>query len=266
MQDFEDILSIVKNWVIEIGQIQVNNLGKKDLSIVTKSSAIDLVTEIDRLSEEILINRIKENFPGHDILSEEIGLKDQFSSYRWIIDPLDGTTNYAQGLPIFAISIALEYKSQTVLGLVYAPLLRQMFWALKGQGAFLNEQRLSVNQKSELLQSVLATGFPYDRAVHPDNNVNYFSHLVPKVRGIRRMGSAAYDLANVAAGNLDGYWELNLSPWDVAAGALLVEEAGGKVIYLSKKRGVSLIAGNDIICTKILSELRAVERDILDKN
>jgi len=259
MQDLEDILNIAKNWVIEIGQIQVNSLGSADLGIATKSSAIDLVTEVDRKSEAILINRIRENFPEHNILSEEAGLKDQSSRYCWVIDPLDGTTNYAQGLPIFAVSIALQYQNKTLLGLVYAPVLKQMFWAVKGQGAFLNGERLAVGPKSELLESVLATGFPYDRAVHPDNNVNYFSYLLTKVRAIRCMGSAAYDLANVAAGNLDGYWELNLSPWDVAAGALLVEEAGGRVIYLTEKRGVSLVAGNAAICTRLLNELDSAE-------
>ncbi len=248
----EKILIEVKNWVREVGRMQKQNLRKENMIINTKSSEIDLVTEIDELSEEFFINAIREKYPEHSILSEESGENKAVNSeYLWIIDPIDGTTNYAQGLPIFSISIALQYQRETVLGVVYVPMLDLLFEAIKGQKAFLNGKQISVGTKHNLKQCLLATGFPYDQHSNNDNNVNYFSYFVPRARGLRRLGSAAYDLANIAAGVLDGYWELNLSIWDVAAGILLVEEAGGKVIMLEDKRGVSLIAGNTIISEQI---------------
>ncbi len=258
MLDYAKVITEVKSWVREVGEFQKEHLGR-DMIIKTKSTGVDLVTEVDRWSEEHLMHAIRENYSGHAILSEEYGKHDIASDYLWVIDPLDGTTNYAQGLHIFAISIALQHLSNTMLGIIYVPVLNQMFEAVRGQGAYLNGSVLQVSGKENLQECVLATGFPYDRAENPDNNVNYFSRITPQVRGIRRMGSAAYDLANVSAGLLDGYWELNLSPWDVAAGILILEEAGGKVVYLSGKRGISLVAGNKAISQKILDEIRAVD-------
>lgn len=252
MESLEKILIEVKIWVREVGRIQKQNLRKENMIINTKSSEIDLVTEIDELSEEFFVNAIRDKYPKHSILSEESGEhKNLNSEYLWIIDPIDGTTNYAQGLPIFSISIALQYQDETVLGVVYVPMLDLLFEAIRGQKAFLNGKQISVGGKDNLKESLLATGFPYDQVSNNDNNLNYFSYFVPRARGLRRLGSAAYDLANIAAGILDGYWELNLSIWDVAAGILLVEEAGGKIIMLDNKRGVSLIAGNTIISEQI---------------
>jgi len=258
MINCNEVIKKVKTWARGAGEIQKANLGS-NLTINTKSTGLDLVTEVDRYSEEYLMNAIREAYPGHAILSEEYGKHDIESDYLWIIDPLDGTTNYAQGLHIFAISIALQYQSETVLGVIYVPVLDQMFAAVTGQGAYLNGKAIKVGTKTELRECVVATGFPYDRAENPDNNVNYFARIAPQVRGIRRLGSAAYDLANVSAGILDGYWEINLSSWDVAAGILLLEEAGGKVIYLSEKRGISLVAGNEAISQKIWDEIEAVD-------
>lgn len=256
MLDYSLLSEQVESWARAVGQIQKDNLGRADLKVATKSSHIDLVTEIDKSSEAFLLEKLRQYYPEHNVLTEETGTIMTGSDYRWIIDPLDGTTNYAQGLPIFAVSIALQFQGVTQIGVVFAPVLEQMFTAIKGQGAYLNGQPLKVSDKTELSQAVLATGFPYDRITHSENNVEYFAHFVPRVRGLRRMGSAAYDLANTAAGTLDGYWELNLSPWDVAAGALLVAEAGGQVVYLTEKRGVSLVAGNRIICEEILKVIR----------
>jgi len=258
MTAYKFVLEDVKKWVRSIGEFQTANFGRKDLGVQTKSSRIDLVTEVDKHSEEYLLGQIKAKYPGHAVLAEESGQDGPSGSeYRWIIDPLDGTTNYAQGLPMFAVSVALEYRKETVLGVVYLPKLGLLFEAVRGEGAFLNGQRLAVGRKDNLRDSLLATGFPYDIAEHKDNNLEYFGRLVPKARGIRRIGSAAYDLANVAAGIIDGYWELNLQPWDVAAGMLLVEEAGGKIIRLKDKRGVSLIAGNEIIADLIRQEIES---------
>jgi myo-inositol-1(or 4)-monophosphatase len=254
-----EVLNDIRYWVREVGKMQKQNLGKENLLIQTKSTEVDLVTEIDKRSEAYFLQVIGEKYPEHAILSEESGEKQKAGAvYRWVIDPLDGTTNYAQGLPIFAISVALQKNQETVLGVVYLPMLDLLFEAVRGQYAAVNGRRLTVGPKNNLKECLLATGFPYDQADHKDNNTNYFCHFVPLSRGIRRLGSAAYDLANVAAGIFDGYWELNLSLWDVAAGILLVEEAGGKVIRLEEKRGISIIAANDAIAEQIYRHIQAL--------
>lgn len=259
MIDLNLALEKVKKCAREVGEIQKEKFRSKSLKIDIKSTGVDLVTEVDKLSEEHILNTIRENYPLHGILSEESGQADIESDYLWIVDPLDGTTNFAQGLPIFAISIALKYKEEAVLGVVYAPVLDQLFEAVKDNGAYLNGEKITVGKKKDLTNCVLGTGFPYDRAISKDNNANYFANFVPKVRGLRRMGAAAYDLANIAAGSLDGFWEINLSPWDIAAGEILIKEAGGKIVFLKEKRGVSLVTGNEDICEKILEEIEYVD-------
>lgn len=259
MSDALAALERIKPTVIAVGDMQKERLGRAELAFSRKSSQIDLVTEVDVASEKILVDFIRKNFPGHDILAEESGLSGGAADYRWVIDPLDGTTNYAQGLPIFAVSVALEYKGETLLGIVNTPVTGQLFTAVRGHGAYLNGERIAVAEKSELGECVLATGFPYDIASHPVNNLNYFNSIVVKTRAVRRMGAAAYDLACVAAGKFDGYWEMTLSPWDMAAGALLVEEAGGVVRRFRQDRGISLMAGNPVICDKIQAEITAVD-------
>ncbi|QDR81098.1 inositol monophosphatase family protein [Sporomusa termitida] len=257
--DLFGVIDRLKQLVAEIGKFQQENLGSAKLALAVKSTAIDIVTEIDKKSEAKLIAFVKEYYPAHAILAEESGRSAAQSDYLWIIDPLDGTTNYAQGLPIFSVSIALAYRGQTILGLVYAPVLAELYYAVRGQGAFLNDRPIHVAAKTNLLDSVLATGFPYDVAEHPVNNIDYFTRLLPKTRAIRRFGSAAYDLASVACGRFDGYWELNLSPWDAAAGILLVEEAGGTVQPFRQDRKVSIIAGNNTIVGQIYNEIKTLQ-------
>ncbi|HAP31862.1 MAG TPA: inositol monophosphatase [Firmicutes bacterium] len=258
MIDPAEVLTAIQCCLLETGAMQKEQLGQKGLSVERKKNGVELVTEVDKLSEKMLLQTISKAYPEHDILSEECGPIRHGSDYLWIIDPLDGTTNYAQGIPIFAISVALQYRGTTVMGAVYQPVLGEMFTALKGKGACLNGRELAVSQKAALADCVLATGFPYDKAEHKENNAAYFAHFVPRVRGLRRLGAAAYDLACVAAGRFDGFWEINLSPWDVAAGALLVQEAGGEVIELDK-RGVSLVAGNTAVCRMIREGIAAVD-------
>jgi len=258
MINLEELLPRVEQWSREVGNIQLKNLGNKELDIDIKGSYTDIVTEVDKLSEKHLIKVISDTYPYHGILSEESGHNTKESDYLWIIDPLDGTTNYSKGIPIFAVSIALKYKEETVLGLIYNPYQEEMFTAVKEGGAFLNGEKIQVTDKEDLQESLLATGFPYDKNVNPDNNFHYFAHFLTRARGIRRMGAAAWDLSYVAAGRFDGFWELNLAPWDVAAGALLVEEAGGKVVYLDK-RGVSLAAANHLLCDKMLEEMKTAD-------
>jgi myo-inositol-1(or 4)-monophosphatase len=197
---------------------------------------INIVTEVDRMSEEWLVRRIRQHFPYHDIMTEESAGFQCGSSYRWIIDPLDGTTNYAHGYPVFCVSVALEIAGEISCGAIYNPMAEEMFTAKKQGGAFLNGELLSVSNTNELSRSLLATGFPYDMRESEDNNINYFIGMALQAQAIRRAGSAALDLAYVAAGRFDGFWELKLKPWDTAAGWLMVREAGG---------GVSDLDGHD---------------------
>lgn len=214
---------------------KAGNLLKKKLNeqhTVEYKGEINLVTEVDHLSEKMLVSLIKRKFPRHNILTEESPAENNGSEFRWIIDPLDGTTNYAHGYPVFCVSIALEKANDICLGAVYNPMLNEMFWAEKGKGAFLNDRKLSVSGNTELSRSLLATGFPYDIRETKDNNIAYFNLMAMRVQAIRRVGAAALDLAYLAAGRFDGFWELKLMPWDTAAGWLLVKEAGGEVTDL----------------------------------
>ncbi len=203
-----------------------------DRHTVQYKGEINLVTEVDHLSEALIVERIRGSFPDHGILSEESPEMVNGSGYRWIIDPLDGTTNYAHGYPAFCVSIALEAQGKIRLGAVYNPMLDELFIAEKGTGAFLNGRSLKVSQTAELSRSLLATGFPYDIREDRNNNINYFESMLLNTQAVRRAGSAALDLAYLAAGRFDGFWELKLLPWDIAAGWLLVEEAGGIVTDL----------------------------------
>lgn len=196
---------------------------------VTLKGDKNLVTEVDRESERLIVGHLLGSFPDHCIVAEEGEYLQSDSPFRWIIDPLDGTTNYAHGFPWFCVSIGLESAGELVAGVIYNPLHDELFTATRGGGAFLNGQRLHVSTRSPLQNTLLGTGFPYDCARDPANNFDNFTAFQKAARGIRRAGAAALDLAYVAAGRLDGFWELKLKPWDVAAGVLLVREAGGTV-------------------------------------
>lgn len=189
----------------------------------------DLVTEVDRESERLIVEHLLKRFPGHDIVAEEGDYPQAGSPCRWIIDPVDGTTNYAHGYPWFCCSIGLEVEGELVAGVIYNPVYDELFTATKGGGAHLNGIPLTVSVRTPLESSLLGTGFPYDCATDPANNFASFIAFQKSARGIRRAGAAALDLAYVAAGRLDGFWELKLKAWDVAAGVLLVSEAGGRV-------------------------------------
>jgi myo-inositol-1(or 4)-monophosphatase len=226
--------------------------------IDVKSSAIDLVTDVDRACETAILDVLSSTFPEHAILAEESGARGEHE-FLWIIDPLDGTTNFAHGYPQVAISLALQRGAQTILGLVYDPIREELFVARRGAGAFLNDQVVRVSTASSLSTSLLASGFPYDRREHADFYLSFFKAFMLRTQGIRRAGSAALDLCWVAAGRVDGFWEWKLQPWDTAAGALLVEEAGGMVSDFRGGRfepfGEQTLASNGRIHAEMLASI-----------
>ncbi|MGH9495248.1 MAG: inositol monophosphatase family protein [Candidatus Sulfotelmatobacter sp.] len=202
------------------------------LKIEYKGDA-DLVTAADRASEKLIRERITEQFPSHDVLGEEQGLDDQGGDYRWYVDPLDGTTNFAHGYPVFCVSMALEHRptggvGERIAGVVYDPTRNELFTAELGKGAQLNGAAIQVSKAAQLKECLVATGFPSHKR-HKNPNIFFYHQITLRTHGVRRAGSAALDLCNVASGRFDGFWEFNLNPWDTAAGALIVEEAGGKV-------------------------------------
>lgn len=232
--------------------------------IAFKGSPTNLVTEMDRRAEALIIDRIRAEFPGDAILSEERGLVGGPSARRWVIDPLDGTTNYAHGLRVFSVSIALEVDGRTRLGVAYDPNVDECFVAERGRGAWLDGERLAVSRTASLDESLVATGLPYNVRETSRNNLAEFAAFSLRCQGIRRMGSAVLYCCHVAAGRLDGYWELRVGPWDVAAGALLIEEAGGRVTNLEggplDRERPEVVASNGLIhdeMLRVLTEVRA---------
>jgi myo-inositol-1(or 4)-monophosphatase len=231
--------NIAVDAALKAGKLVLKHSGK--IKRIGFKGDVNLVTDVDRLAEEIIVKTIRSKFPGHGILTEESKEKKTASDFKWVIDPLDGTTNYAHGLPVYCISIALEKEGEIILGVVYNPNLDELFVGEKGKGAYIykgrgaskSKQRISVSRESKLGKSLLATGFPYDIRTSKNNNLNHFANFYKRCQAVRRMGAAALDLAYLAMGRFDGFWELKLSPWDMAAGSLLITEAGGKVTDFS---------------------------------
>jgi myo-inositol-1(or 4)-monophosphatase len=225
---------------------------------------INLVTEMDTRSERAIVEILRSAFPGHGIVAEEETDTRNASGLTWIIDPLDGTTNYAHGYPCFSVSIALEQEGEIIIGVVYDPMRDELFTARKGQGACLNGKKIHVSGAGTLIKSLLATGFPYDRKVSEKNNLDYFHDLLMASQEVRRDGSAALDLCYVACGRFDGFWELKLKPWDVAAGSLIVTEAGGMVSDLSGGRfdlhAEEVLASNGRIHRQMIEVLQKAAR------
>lgn len=225
----EKALDLTRALALEAGGLLMSRLGT-DVGMQLKGE-IDPVTELDRQVEELIVGRLEIEFPEHDFLAEEHTRSMGGSTWLWVIDPLDGTTNYAHGYPCFAVSIALKHEGETCMGVVYQPATAEMFTAIRGGGAWLGGRRLAVSSQTDLTRSFLVTGFPYDLRQPGvlERNLVPFRRLLAASFAVRRDGSAAYDLACVAAGRFDGYWEKSLKPWDTAAGVLLVREAGGVV-------------------------------------
>jgi myo-inositol-1(or 4)-monophosphatase len=235
------------------------------LKIEYKGEA-DLVTAADRAAEKLIRERIAEKWPGHDILGEEQGLNDQGSDYRWYVDPLDGTTNFAHGFPVFCVSMALERRfaqerAQRVAAVIYDPTRDELFSAQLEKGAHLNGERIYVSKTPTLSESLLATGFPSHKR-HQNPNIHFYHQITLHSHGVRRAGSAALDLCNVASGRFDGFWEFNLNPWDTAAGVLIVEEAGGIVTRFDgtpfELNSRETVASNRIIHDALLKEFTEI--------
>ena len=212
---------------------EILRLGYEQEHQVDYKGAIDLVTEIDHQSEELVLSEIQRLFPGHQIVSEEIGLVPGRIGDQWFVDPLDGTVNYAHGIPFFCVSIAYAHAGVVTLGAVYDPMRDELFAAERGRGARLNGRSLHVSQVTELIRSLLVTGFPYDAWSSSRDNLENYGRFAKRTQGVRRLGSAALDLCYLAAGRLEGYWELSIKPWDVAAGGLIASEAGATVTNIA---------------------------------
>jgi len=263
-----DPLGIALDTAREAGRLLREYAGR-DLEVGHKSTEIDLVTEADLASERLIVDILRRHFPGHTILSEE-GLGDLQrlageSDYLWLVDPLDGTVNYAHGLPVWGVSLALADAGRPVLAVSFDPVRDEMYWARRGEGAWCNGRRLHVSATGRLSQALVATGFPYRRATLEENNLREFNAMMPRVQGVRRAGAAVLDLAHVAAGRLDAYWEMFLQPWDWAAGWLLVEEAGGTVSDLRGEPWAlstgAIAASNGTLHAELLGVLRHARGD-----
>jgi myo-inositol-1(or 4)-monophosphatase len=222
---------------------------------------VDLVTEADRASEALITKRIRERWPGHNIIGEEGTRSEQGSEYRWYVDPLDGTTNFAHGFPVFCVSLALEYRDERVWAVIFDPTREEMFTAEKGGGAFLNGQPIHVSSIGNLAECLVATGFPSHKR-HKNPNIFFYHQITLKTHGVRRAGSAALDLCDVACGRFDGFWEFNLNPWDTAAGVLIVQEAGGRVTRFDGQSfridSRETLASNGRVHEALLREFQAI--------
>jgi len=237
------------------GNIITRNMDRIDRLTIASKRSNDFVTEVDRAAENAIIDVLRQAYPDHGFLAEESGAETSGGDYQWIIDPLDGTTNFLHGFPQFSVSIALRHKKRLEIGVIYDPVTQELFTAARGEGAQLNEKRIRVSGRKSLAGALLATGFPYTDQSYIDIYIETMKALMVPTAGIRRPGSAALDLAWVAAGRCDGFWEFNLNAWDIAAGALIVREAGGIVTDFAG--GDNYLGSGDIIAAspKVLPEM-----------
>ena len=268
-------LDVAREAALAAGKLLMNSYGKLEKSQISTKSRNDFVTEIDKRSEKLIISIIRKYFPDHSILAEESGMNAgaeetlpacrtgrRATSLQWIIDPLDGTSNYIHQFPIFSISIGVMEKGEFVAGVVYDPIHRELFNAEKGKGAYLNRARIHVSKTRRLADSLMATGIPFRARERFDQYMGSFSKISLASAGMRRGGSAALDLAYVACGRFEGFWELNLSPWDIAAGALLIQEAGGRISDVWGRN--DFLKNGDILASngRIHNELRSITSGI----
>jgi myo-inositol-1(or 4)-monophosphatase len=254
------LLNIAIQAARKAGNIIIRAVDRLETVKISAKAQNDFVTDIDHQSEKTIIEIIKKSYPSHSILAEEKGFTQGDEDYLWIIDPLDGTTNFIHGLPHFAVSIAVQYKDKIEHAVIYDPIRQELFTASRGQGAKLNQYRMRVSPCITLTNALLGTGFPYKNIDHLDKYLKEFSGFTRKASGIRRAGAAVLDLAYVAAGRLDGFWEYGLSKWDVAAGSLLITESGG--LITEPDGGTNYLESGNIIAAnpKLLVEMLEVTK------
>jgi myo-inositol-1(or 4)-monophosphatase len=258
MSPQKDYLHPMQDLAREAGSLLMSFFGK--VAIEYKGD-VDLVTKADRSSEALIVERIRKEWPEHDLIGEEGSRRESGSDFRWYIDPLDGTTNFAHGFPVFCVSIALEYKGQRIAGVVYDPSRDEMFAAEKGSGSQLNGRPARVSSTRLLKESLVATGFPSHKR-HKNPNIHFYHQITLRSHGVRRAGSAALDLCYIACGRYDAYWEFNLNSWDTAAGVLLVEEAGGTISNFSggpfNIDSCEVLGSNTLLHPELLKEFQAI--------
>ncbi len=251
------------------GDIILKKLGHLSKEDVQTKQAFDFVTRVDRWSESVIMQTIREKFPSHRFLTEETLKQEDTGDYRWIIDPLDGTTNYIHSYPMFSVSIALEYESDIILGVVFDPVRDELFYALRGEGAYLNNRPIKVSSIKDLGSCLIATGFPFRAKDMIDVYLAAFKEIFYGVSDIRRAGSAAIDLAYVAAGRFEGFFELKLSPWDIAAGSIIIQEAGGIITDFGGRKEYiatgNIVAGNKSIQPEILRIVKKVFKGTVER-
>ncbi len=251
-------LNFAKSVALAAGSVLKKYFGRTNR--IHFKGAIDIVTDADLSSEEFIIRKIRKKFSGDSILCEEGSNIEKRSERKWIVDPLDGTTNFAHNYPFFAVSIALEERGRIALGVVYDPIRRELFSAIAGGGAELNGKKIYVSKINALKYSLLSTGFPYDVATSSENNLNHWCNFIKRAQAIRRDGSATLNICYVACGRFDGFWEMKLKPWDLAAGSLIVKEAGGRVTDFDGKKfdhySGRIVASNGRIHREMLEVLK----------
>lgn len=254
----KDFLQPMQELAREAGGLLISFFGK--VAIEYKGDA-DLVTQADRSSEKMIVERIRKQWPDHDLLGEEGSRTETGSDYRWYIDPLDGTTNFAHGYPVFCVSLGLDYKGKRIAGVIYDPTRDEMFSAAQDSGSQLNGRALRVSKTARLAEALVATGFPSHKR-HKNPNIHFYHQITLRSHGVRRAGSAALDLCYVACGRYDAFWEFNLNPWDTAAGVLIVEEAGGKVTNFSEGPFTidsrQVVASNGLLHGELLREFHDI--------
>ena len=254
----QDYLTPMQELAREAGSVLMSYFGKV---VVEYKGEVDLVTEADRSSEKLIVSRIRQQWPSHNLIGEDGSRTEIGSDFRWYVDPLDGTTNFAHGYPVFCVSIALEYKGERIAGVVYDPSRNEMFAAEKGAGSQLNGRPIRVSKVPHLAESLVATGFPSHKR-HKNPNIHFYHQITLRSHGVRRAGSAALDLCCVACGRYDAFWEFNLNPWDTAAGSLLVQEAGGKITnFTGGPFDISsreVLASNSLIHDELLVEFKNI--------
>ncbi len=267
-QETQRFLSVAVRAAEEAGKLIAENIGNVAWGDVDRKQPADFVTRVDRESEKMIIETIRANFPDHGFLTEESRRDEAAERCRWIVDPLDGTTNFIHGYPVVSVSIALECLGEIVLGVIFDPTRRELFTAVKGEGSFLNGNPIRVSRIARLGDGLVATGFPFRRKEITGQYLTLFGNVFRRVSDLRRAGSAALDLAYVASGRCDGFFEIGLSPWDIAAGALIVEEAGGVVSDFQGGRDFlgtgDIVAGAPAIHKELVEEARRVFGEIVD--